>query len=110
MHNVSLVQISEDMTGPTARTTRRKLIDPALDKAGWDVNDPSQVGIEIPVDGFDPAAWQRLDKKLRETGGTYTADLPSGKGFIGYISLSFDARKILFDFRETPASPNIQYR
>ena len=28
------------------------------------------------------------------------ADLPGGKGFIGYISLSFDAERILFDFRE----------
>ncbi len=32
------------------------------------------------------------------------ASLPGGKGFIGKISLSFDARKILFDFRQTPAS------
>ena len=28
------------------------------------------------------------------------ADLPGGKGFIGKISLSFDARKAIFDFRE----------
>ena len=32
------------------------------------------------------------------------ADLPGGQGFIGKISLSFDARKVLFDFRETPNS------
>jgi hypothetical protein len=32
------------------------------------------------------------------------ADLPGGKGFIGKISLSFDARKILFDFRQDPGS------
>lgn len=32
------------------------------------------------------------------------ADLPGGNGFIGKISLSFDARKILFDFRQNPAS------
>ncbi len=32
------------------------------------------------------------------------ADLPGGKGFIGKISLSFDARKVLFDFRKTPNS------
>ncbi|MCP4642728.1 MAG: hypothetical protein GY851_19940 [bacterium] len=30
------------------------------------------------------------------------ADLPGGKGFIGKISLSFDARKVVFDFREHP--------
>ncbi len=32
------------------------------------------------------------------------ADLPGGKGFIGKTSLSFDARKILFDFRQDPGS------
>ncbi|MFO7902654.1 MAG: hypothetical protein ACQESR_09800 [Planctomycetota bacterium] len=32
------------------------------------------------------------------------ADLPGGKGFIGKISRSFDARKILFDFRQDPQS------
>ena len=31
-------------------------------------------------------------------------DFPGGKGFIGKISLSFDARKVLFDFRETPGA------
>jgi len=30
------------------------------------------------------------------------ASLPGGKGFIGKTSLSFDARKVIFDFRETP--------
>jgi hypothetical protein len=30
------------------------------------------------------------------------ATLPGGKGFIGKISLSFDARKVVFDFRENP--------
>jgi hypothetical protein len=32
------------------------------------------------------------------------ANLPGGKGFIGMISLSFDARKILFDFRQDPGA------
>ena len=32
------------------------------------------------------------------------ADLPGGKGFIGKISLSFDARKVVFDFRQDPDS------
>jgi len=32
------------------------------------------------------------------------ADMPGGKGFIGKISLSFDARKVIFDFRENPQS------
>jgi hypothetical protein len=32
------------------------------------------------------------------------ADLPSGRGFVGKISLSFDAKKVIFDFREDPRS------
>ena len=32
------------------------------------------------------------------------ANLPGGKGFIGKISLSFDARKVVFDFRQNPDS------
>ena len=46
--------------------TRKELIDPALKRAGWDVDNPTQVGIEIPVDGFDPAAWQQLEHQLRQ--------------------------------------------
>ncbi|MDZ7616421.1 MAG: hypothetical protein U1E05_05410 [Patescibacteria group bacterium] len=32
------------------------------------------------------------------------AELPGGKGFIGKISLSFDAKSVLFDFREDPGA------
>jgi len=32
------------------------------------------------------------------------ADLPGGKGFLGKIGLSFDARKVLFDFRQDAGS------
>ncbi len=31
------------------------------------------------------------------------AHMPGGKGFIGKISLSFDAAKVIFDFRQNPA-------
>jgi type I site-specific restriction endonuclease len=61
--------------------TRKDLIDPALEKAGWDVHDPAQVGTEIPVDGFDPQAWKTLDarlNRLREAGVPYDAELPRG--------------------------------
>ena len=40
----------------------------------------------------------------RERPVVTAAELPGGKGFIGKITLSFDASKILFDFRETPQS------
>ncbi len=49
----------------TEAKTRKELIDPALSKAGWDVTDPIQVGLEIPVDGFDPQAWKKLEQEIR---------------------------------------------
>ena len=61
--------------------TRKELIDPALLKAGWDVNNHDQVGLEIPVDGFDPQAWAILDKqlkRLRELNQIYNVKLPAG--------------------------------
>ena len=33
------------------------LIDPALDKAGWKLYDRTQVGLEVPVDGYDAEPW-----------------------------------------------------
>jgi hypothetical protein len=43
----------------TEAKTRRELIDPALKKACWDVGNPDQVGLEIPVDGFGAQAYRR---------------------------------------------------
>ncbi len=42
---------------PNEARTRQERIDPALKKAGWDVHDSAQVGIEIPVDGYDAEPW-----------------------------------------------------
>jgi type I restriction enzyme R subunit len=58
--------------------TRQDLIDPALRQAGWNVEDARQVGKEIPVDEFDPAAWKSLQRKLKDLGVSYAGDLPSG--------------------------------
>ena len=66
---------------PTEAQTRTALIDPALQKAGWDVKNRAQVGIEIPVDGFDPQAWKQLErelKEIREQGGAFNTELPAG--------------------------------
>lgn len=63
---------------PNEAKTRKELIDPALLKSGWDVNNREQVGIEIPVDGFDPAAWQTLEQQLRQRRIAYELPLPSG--------------------------------
>ena len=48
--------------------TRAKLIDPALEQAGWDLDDANQVGFEIPVDDVEPAAWHALEAELRRLG------------------------------------------
>ncbi|MEG4810202.1 DEAD/DEAH box helicase family protein [Microcoleus sp. F8-D3] len=37
--------------------TRKELIDKALQTAGWNLEDPNLVGIEIPVDGYDAEPW-----------------------------------------------------
>ena len=69
------------MFNPNEATTRKALIDPALQQAGWQLDNPSQVGLEIPVDGFDPRAWTSLRNKLKrlaETGAPYHETLPSG--------------------------------
>jgi len=61
--------------------TRNELIDPALMKAEWDVNDGDKVGIEIPVDGFDPDAWKELENELhqiREQAKILDVELPAG--------------------------------
>ncbi len=68
------------MSGPNEAKTRKALIDPALKKAGWDVGNPDQVGTEIPVDGFDPKAWEILKERLRHISekGSYNLELPAG--------------------------------
>jgi type I restriction enzyme R subunit len=37
--------------------TRKQLIDPALQRAGWNLKNHAQVGLEIPVDGYDKEPW-----------------------------------------------------
>jgi len=37
--------------------TRKEMIDPQLEKAGWYLRDHSRVKIEIPVDGYDAELW-----------------------------------------------------
>ncbi|MFZ5819899.1 MAG: DEAD/DEAH box helicase family protein [Chloroflexota bacterium] len=43
-------QISEERT-------RKEMIDPQLERAGWYLRDHSKVKIEIPVDGYDAEPW-----------------------------------------------------
>jgi type I restriction enzyme R subunit len=37
--------------------TRASLINPQLEKAGWNLSDRSQVQLEVPVQGYDPTPW-----------------------------------------------------
>jgi type I restriction enzyme, R subunit len=37
--------------------TRAILIDPQLEKAGWNLRDRSQIRLEVPVIGYDPRPW-----------------------------------------------------
>lgn len=72
------------MNNPNEARTRREMIDPALDKAGWDVYNrlgQGQVRFEIPVDGFDPDAWRALEARLqqiRQQRGIYEGEMPRG--------------------------------
>lgn len=45
---------------PNEAKTRKELIDPALLKVGWDVKNLDNVGIEIPVDGYDAEPWNGI--------------------------------------------------
>jgi type I site-specific restriction endonuclease len=56
------------MPAPTEARTRKELIDPALEKAGWDLSNRDQVGFEIPVGDVDPAHERTLERKLSEGG------------------------------------------
>jgi len=60
--------------------TRKNQIDPQLTNAHWDVSNPNQVGIEIPVDGISAAAWTQLKEKLHSLsdGKVEYLTLPSG--------------------------------
>jgi type I site-specific restriction endonuclease len=37
--------------------TRAALINPQLEKAGWNLSDRSQIQFEVPVQGYDPTPW-----------------------------------------------------
>jgi len=63
---------------PSEAKTRKRLIDPDLKKADWDVRNSAQVGIEIPVDGTAYEAWKELETKIRTAEHIPTVQLPKG--------------------------------
>ena len=40
--------------------TRKDLIDPTIQRAGWNLNNQTQVDIEIPVDGYNATPWNGI--------------------------------------------------
>jgi type I site-specific restriction endonuclease len=67
----------------TEAQTRKDLIDPALKRAGWDVSNPDQVGLEIPVDGFSPEGWRALESELRRMAEGGPACDPNASKHVG---------------------------
>lgn len=65
-----------------------------------DINNGTSADRFIPQNGIYIYNVQTKQERTVVT----AADMPGGNGFIGKISLSFDARKVLFDFRENPSS------
>src|SRR3989338_4664406 len=60
--------------------TRVALIDPLLAKAGWNLRDKTQVGLEIPVDGYDAEPWNGVtDYSLYDQTGNVLAVVEAKK-------------------------------
>jgi type I restriction enzyme R subunit len=54
--------------------TRKEMIDPALELAGWHLKDKSRVGLEIPVDGYEKEPWNGVtDYSLYRSNGEIIA-------------------------------------
>jgi type I site-specific restriction endonuclease len=98
--------------------TRKEIIDPQLEQAGWYLHDHSKVKTEIPVDGYDAEPWNGIsDYTLyRENGevlvlsfveglamvderlvmATGTGKTRTTMGLINVFMRSNHARRILF--------------
>ncbi len=66
------LRVSEDQT-------RKQMIDPQLERAGWYLRDHSKVKIEIPVDGYDKEPWNGVSDYClyRENGEVLKQQLKS---------------------------------
>jgi len=107
-----------EVTGPAATVPGPKLVPFSPEKMGFeeivfvkrkpyssdhyytDINNGTSGDRFLPKNGI----YVYNIRTEQERAVVTAAAMPGGKGFIGKISLSFDARKVLFDFRETPGS------
>ncbi|MBK8781286.1 MAG: hypothetical protein IPO22_05685 [Anaerolineales bacterium] len=63
--------------------TRKEMIDPQLEHAGWYLRDHSKVKIEIPVDGYDAEPWNGVsDYCLYRENGEVLAVVEAKKGVV----------------------------
>src|SRR5690348_7645527 len=54
--------------------TRALLINPQLEKVGWNLSDRSQIQFKVPVKGYDPTPWNGFtDFSLYHPDGTVLA-------------------------------------
>ena len=76
-----LRKISEDQT-------RKQMIDPQLEQAGWYLHDHSKVKIEIPVDGYDAEPWNGVSDYClyREYGKNYWRGWEYAAGMEGKVA------------------------
>ncbi len=71
--------------------TRKEMIDPQLEQAGWYLRDHSKVKIEIPVDGYDAEPWNGVSDYClyRENGEVWLSKI--------YVTQhNYNTDKILF--------------
>ena len=74
-------QISEDLT-------RKEMIDPQLEKAGWYLRDHSRVKIEFPVDGYDAEPWNGVsDYTLYRENGEVLAVVEANIKYVMIINI-----------------------
>ena len=65
---------SRDILSLNEGQARYILIDPSLRDAGWNLDDRTQVGFEVPVDGYDAEPWNGVtDYVLHDPSGNVLA-------------------------------------
>jgi type I restriction enzyme R subunit len=68
------------MPGPTEAVTRATLINPQLERAGWNLSDHTQIAFEVPVSGYDKTPWNGFtDFCLYDTDGSVLAVIEAKK-------------------------------
>ena len=96
------------MSDPNEAVTRKQMIDPALARAGWDVNNPDQVGIEVYIKSLDAQARLAHEtemKRIAQSAGRYDV-YPQGEcDYVlyrpnGEIAAVVEAKRMSIDPRQ----------